>query len=128
MKLKTASLLWAFSVVLMLCFGGAAKEGGTKEANPEDVDAAKKEIDKRLKEMSNAGMIKDEKINDKLGDIQDKLDKLKGKPVTGEKEVNAISNAIKGLPEIVAGIQTRNYVAVILGSFNFLSNLFTALS
>lgn len=86
--------------------------------NKVDVKSAEKskeDITTRVKEMDNAGIINDKKMDDKLTAINKNIDSLKVTKPDGLKEATAINNAISGLPEIVAGIQTKNYAAVLLG-------------
>lgn len=77
------------------------------------------DITKRVEEMKAANLIQDAKINDKLKVLQDsvkQLDKPKEPKKIGAMDVgDAVGDAIEGLPDIVAGFQTRNFQSVMKG-------------
>ena len=86
------------------------------------------DITKRVEEMKAANLIQDEKINEKLNILQESVKKLDKpeKPKEEPKEekkikamdvADAVGDAIEGLPDIVAGFQTRDFQSVMKGSF-----------
>ena len=80
------------------------------------INNVNKDIAKRMDEMKSANLIQDEKLDVKLGEIKKNVDALK--PEEDSKDMKtgkAIGEAIEGLPDIVAGFQTKNYQAVMKG-------------
>ena len=83
---------------------------------------ASKAITKRMDEMKAANLIQDEKIDKKIDDLQTSIDKLKP-PKEEDKKIGAmdvgkaVGEAVEGLPDIVAGFQTKNYQAVMKGLY-----------
>ena len=83
---------------------------------------ASKAITKRMDEMKAANLIQDEKIDKKIDDLQASIKKLEP-PKEEEKKIGAmdvgkaVGEAVEGLPDIVAGFQTKNYQAVMKGLY-----------
>ena len=77
------------------------------------------DVTKRVEEMKAANLIQDEKINEKLDALKEnvkKLEKPKEPKKIGAMDVgDAVGDAIEGLPDIVAGFQTRDFQSVMKG-------------
>ena len=76
--------------------------------------------------MNKAKMLVDDKIDAKLTELKESVEKIKKpeepkkpeekpKGPDAQKVANAVANAIDGLPELAAAYQTRNYKAMVKG-------------
>lgn len=97
-----------------------------------DVETAVKEVEVRIQEMKNAGLVDDSKIDQKLVELGKNMAGLKtAKPAEKEKEdktvktTTAITNAVNGIPELVNGIQTRDYKRSVIGGMKIVSSILT---